>query len=128
MLSFSANIISGAGRGKGLGTPTLNLDLAHVPAELEEGIYACVANGQPAVMHYGPRLVFKDSTTCEVHLLDTTPPPDLAELSVQVLERIRDVRDFPTPDALREEITRDIARTRAILSARAPEHQTPDRQ
>ncbi|MDD5470075.1 MAG: riboflavin kinase [Candidatus Peribacteraceae bacterium] len=115
MISFTAATTTGAGRGKGLGTPTINLNLEHVPAALEEGIYACMANGQPAVMHYGPRPVFRDSTTCEVHFLDTTPPPDLAELSVQVLERIRDVRDFPTPDALKKQIEADILHARAVI-------------
>ncbi|MDD3896584.1 MAG: riboflavin kinase [Candidatus Peribacteraceae bacterium] len=115
MLSFTAATTTGAGRGKGLGTPTINLNLEQIPAALGEGIYACIANDQPAVMHYGPRPVFRDSTTCEVHFLDAEPAKGLASLTVTVVEKIRDVRDFPSPDALKEQIEEDILCTREIL-------------
>lgn len=114
-MEFTASTITGAGRGKGLGTPTINLNLDQVPDELHEGIYACIANDQHAVMHYGPRPVFNDTLSCEIHLLDTIPSVDLEEVSVSVLERIRDVRNFPDAEALKEEITKDIRRAREII-------------
>ncbi len=49
MTSFQARVIRGAGRGKSLGTPTLNLDRRDVPEDLEEGIHACLVklHGKP---------------------------------------------------------------------------------
>ena len=119
--SFEAAVVSGAGRGRRIGTPTLNLDLAAVPRELDDGIYACrarldgEAEPRDAVMHLGERPVFRDSRTCEVHLLDG-PPPETARVAVLDLAYIREVRDFPSPDALLERIAQDIAEARAILS------------
>jgi riboflavin kinase / FMN adenylyltransferase len=117
---FTAGVVSGSGRGKNLGTPTLNLNLADVPSSLQEGIYACFATidgmREQAAMHYGPRPVFKDTTSCEVHLLDRTLTSAPASVTVEIIERLRDVQDFPSPAALMDQIARDIERTRAILN------------
>lgn len=64
--TFTAAVVSGAGRGRRIGTPTLNVDLANVPAGLADGIYACRATldgadeALAAVLHLGPRPVFND--------------------------------------------------------------------
>jgi len=123
MMTFSARTVRGAGRGKrDLQCPTINLDLRDVPTQLSEGIYACIAivnnDGEPkqAVMHYGPRPVFQDSASCEVHLLDATPREKPGTLTIRVVARIRDIEDFPSPQALREKIEEDIARARVLLT------------
>jgi len=123
MTTFSARTVHGAGRGRrDLKCPTINLDLRDVPAQLSEGIYACEAiadNGgkfEQAVMHYGPRPVFRDSVSCEVHLLDSVPRGKPETLAVRVVARIRGIEDFPTPQALREKIEDDIARARVLLT------------
>ena len=120
-LSFQAAVIAGSGRGKKLGSPTMNLDLFAVPPHLKEGIYACRAlidgSWESAAMHYGPRPVFKDSTSCEVHLIDRAivMAPELLE--VQVVAFLRDVRDFASVEELQAQIAQDIEQTRAILGA-----------
>lgn len=120
---FLARLVAGRGRGRTLGTPTLNCDLADVPADLPDGIYACVAvlDGTPAgaAMHLGPRPVFRDTRTCEVHLLDRTVDAPPERMEVRVMERLRDVRDFPSPEDLQRQIADDIRRTRAILAGHA---------
>lgn len=118
-MEFTASTITGAGRGKGLGTPTINLNLDQIPDELNEGIYVCIANDQHAVMHYGPRPVFHDTLSCEVHLLDTIPSTDLEEVSVNVLERIRDVRNFDSPETLKKQIEEDIRKAKDILTPKS---------
>ncbi len=111
----------GAGRGKQIGVPTLNLDLAGVPDGFAEGVYACAAwlDNDPVplrgALHYGPRPVFNDSVTCEVYLLDGAPPSEAALVRVEVIERLRGVEDFPTPEALVEQIRNDVRRTEKIL-------------
>ncbi|MBP9751109.1 MAG: riboflavin kinase [Candidatus Peribacteraceae bacterium] len=120
---FAATVVTGAGRGRRIGTPTLNLDLGSVPTELEDGVYACRArldgdgNPLPAVMHLGPRPVFHDSRSCEVHLLDDVPPETTASVAVSDLAYLRPVQNFPSKDALVEQIGRDVAAARAILGA-----------
>lgn len=125
-MKFTARIITGRGRGKRIGTPTINLALEDVPEDLEEGIYACWVTStkyeirntrfkSKAVMHYGPRPVFKDSASCEIHLLDE--PIDLSDgtLEIEVIERMRDVQNFPSPEELIAQIKADIALSREIL-------------
>lgn len=123
MLTFTAPAISGSSRGKLMGTPTINLDLAHVPAALREGIYVCrvifdeddKADMRDAVMHFGPRPVFKDKPSCEIHVIDERidEPPMLVH--VDVIERLRDVLDFPSPDDLKVQIEEDIRRAKEML-------------
>lgn len=120
-LHFRARVIRGSGRGKGLGVPTINLDLRDVPSALQEGIYAARAtiDGQPgsipAAMHYGPRPVFRDAASCELHLLNLLIDEVPAALDVDAVEYIRDVQDFPSPEAMMKEIENDISRIRAVL-------------
>jgi len=129
MLTFSATAIPGSGRGKALGMPTVNLDLEAVPAELEEGIYACMArindNTLPheAVMHYGKRPVFKDTPSCEIHFLDTDLQSDPQSVSVTVVEKIRDVQDFASAEELKAQMNKDCDAARAILQRRATSNQ-----
>lgn len=118
-LSFDAHIITGSGRGKGLGSPTMNLDTHEVPAELAEGVHAVFAHidgtQYDAVMHYGPRPVFADSLSCEVHLLDTTLTQAPEHLTVDVVGKLRDVFHFASPDDLKMQIALDIANAKKLL-------------
>lgn len=120
-ISFQARVIRGAGRGRALGIPTLNLDLRDVPPELNEGIHACFVmlheKKLQGAMHYGPRPVFKDSVACEIHLLDEMLSETPADVGVQVCGRVREVRDFPSPEAMLEEIQDDITAVRSILAS-----------
>lgn len=119
MISFTATTVSGSKRGKKLGTPTINLDLAQVPPELNEGIYACIAiiNDErlPAVMHYGPRPVFKDTPSCEVHILDRKNMESVERIRIDIVSHLRPVADFPSVEALMAQIQKDIDQARAML-------------
>ena len=123
-LVFRATIIRGAGRGKTLGTPTFNLALEEIPGTLTDGVYAVyarVGGSEPfkAVMHFGPRPTFDGSRSCEVHLLERAAlrlgsgqaysEQRAVTLTVEVRKRLRDVKRFETPEALKEQIAKDIA-------------------
>ncbi len=111
--------VKGSGRGKGLGSPTINVDLSCVPAELGDGVYACFATFQnrkrKAAMHVGPRPVFKEGRSCEVHILDETIPVPPECVDIEVIAYIRPVFHFPSPEALRTQIQADIAQIRTLL-------------
>jgi len=119
MIKFTAKSVPGSGRGASLGCPTINLEISDMPEDLEEGIYACFADTQHAVMHHGPRPVFNDVPSCEIHFLDFEPQSTPEKLDVTIVEKIREIANFESVDALKEKIQEDIERARAILSAHA---------
>lgn len=118
-LSFTAAVVAGAGRGRTIGSPTINLRLADVPKGLRDGIYACrVRLGRkifPAAMHVGPRVVFRDTRSCEVHVIDHAIRRAPVRLTVEVIKRLRSVRDFSTVSALQRQIARDIEKTKNVI-------------
>ncbi|MDO8469279.1 MAG: riboflavin kinase [Candidatus Peribacter sp.] len=122
LLSFTARVVKGAGRGRTIGSPTLNLALHDVPRRLENGIYACRVSwnrqSYSAAMHCGPRLVFRDSATCEVHVIDHAIRRSPLHVQVMIVKRLRSIRNFRTVAALKRQIQRDIEKTRKVLGNR----------
>lgn len=120
-MHFSAAVITGSGRGKDLNCPTLNLQMDAVPEGLLSGVYACRAffDGAsfPATMHFGPRPTVSDTDSCEIHIIDediVSPPPSV---EVTVVRKMRDIEDFGSLDALKEQLQRDTEQARGILLA-----------
>ncbi len=113
MKLFTSTQISGHGRGRELGFPTLNLKVVEgIP---DTGVYAVharfcdqVVNG---VMHVGPRPTFhEDDVSIEVHLLDfegTFPGTD-DSIEIEVLGYLRGVMTFDSSEALKKQIAQDI--------------------
>lgn len=136
MSNFHGNVISGKGRGKGLGVPTLNLEVKeNCPAH---GIYAAwVRFGDHGVhghrvkgaLHVGPRPTFhEEDVSVEVHLLDFEKSSDVGDevkaefpklgdtVGVEVVGWIRDVEMFDSPEALKKRIESDIVMAQKLLS------------
>jgi riboflavin kinase / FMN adenylyltransferase len=117
-------VVRGEGRGRTLGFPTANLDVVNetLPAR---GVYAAWCrllgpeqrNRWPAVINLGhrPTFVAGGETTVETHLLDEDRDLYGGHLRVEFAARLRDERRFPGPEALVEQVRRDIARARALL-------------
>ena len=115
--------VKGKGRGKLLGYPTINLEIKDGPS-LAYGIYASwVGIGTRRFMgalHWGPVPTFRESDpSLEVFLLDAgeddLPAGVLTNVAILPVERLRDVLDFPSKDALTVQIGKDIEETRRIL-------------
>lgn len=120
---------AGAGRGKGLGFPTVNLAL-HPGQDLAHGIYAVrvVIDGQThdAAGYLGASPTFGDGPPkFEAFLLDFAG--DLYGKTVEILfiEHIRDDRTFETPEALAEQMAEDCEKIEKILRE-APGSPVPD--
>jgi riboflavin kinase/FMN adenylyltransferase len=135
LLGRPFSILSTAAPGRGIGSrltvPTINLAAYDglVPAA---GVYVTrmqVAAGAPealypdelcfdAVTNVGTRPTFADASfAIESHLLDFRPV-DLSEttpLRLSFLTRLRDERQWPSPEALREQIGRDVQAARRYL-------------
>ncbi len=117
-------VVRGAGRGKRIGIPTANLKVWDERAYPGPGVYACLAEmgGKrwPAVTNIGLRPTFENTAAApviEAHLLDFDQAIYDQPMTLVFIERLRDERRFPGPEALMEQIRRDIARARPILAA-----------
>jgi len=115
-------LTSGRGRGRTLGFPTANLELAF-PTLLPTGVYAVRAEFErqraPGVMALGPRPTFEDHEhSVEIHLLDTPHEPSLkvgGNFRVEILGWLRENRKFPSPEALIRQIEKDIEKAKKVL-------------
>jgi riboflavin kinase / FMN adenylyltransferase len=129
LLARPFSILSTAGRGRGYGSkytvPTINL--AHYEELVpKDGVYITrtrVGSGHneecfDSVSNIGNRPTFgSDSFAIESHLLNFHPLELAAETEVEVhfLDRLRDEIKFPSVDALREQIGRDVRKAQKYL-------------
>jgi len=118
-------VLHGDGRGRKLGFPTANLVPGDDLACPGHGVYACLADGRPslgampAAVSIGVRPTFKTGRgeLIEAYVLDFDGDLYGSELRLEFLERLRGERRFGTPEALIEQMHRDVERTREIAAA-----------
>ena len=117
-------VVQGARRGRGIGFPTANLDriATLVPAG---GVYAGRARDaaaqrddwRPAAIHIGPNATFGETgVSVEVHLIGFDGDLYDRQLDVDFLQRLRETRRFDSVDALRAQLSQDVARAAEIGS------------
>jgi riboflavin kinase/FMN adenylyltransferase len=117
-------VVKGDGRGRRIGIPTANLELANetVPGG---GVYACWCRvlgddsaPRPAAVNVGRRPTFGGGVmTVEAHVLDYDGDLYGRTLRVEFEERLREERTFPGAEALVAQIRSDIGEARRVLSA-----------
>ena len=118
----------GAGRGRTIGIPTINLAPPD-PRKLlpPDGVYAVwVEVGERetgsrkrygGMMNQGPRPTFGvTARALEIHLFDFAGELYGEPVKVEWVRRLRDVQPFPSREALIEQLERDAAAARQILS------------
>jgi riboflavin kinase/FMN adenylyltransferase len=128
--SVSGHVLHGRKLGRELGTPTLNLRFGHArPAA--QGVFAVRVHGLdddalPGVASLGVRPTVEDDgrQLLEVYCLQW--PEALGRqgaygrcVKVELLHKLHDERKYPTLEALREGIQRDIADAQAWFAAAA---------
>src|SRR6202158_882866 len=129
LLARPFSILSTAGRGRGYGSkytvPTVNL-ARYEELVPKDGVYVTrtrVGGGDKnecfdSVSNIGNRPTFgSDSFAIESHLLNFHPLELSAETEVEIhfLDRLRDEIKFPSVDALREQIGRDVRKAQKYL-------------
>jgi riboflavin kinase/FMN adenylyltransferase len=134
LLGRPFSILSTPAQGRGIGArltvPTINL-AGYDGLTAGGGVYVSrmqVAAGDPnselseecfdAVTNVGTRPTFADASfAIESHLLDFRPVPlnQDTPLRLTFLARLRDERPWPSPEALREQIGRDVQAARHYL-------------
>jgi riboflavin kinase/FMN adenylyltransferase len=117
--NVSGIVVSGKGRGVGLGFPTANIDPEKellAPA----GIYAAFVDVEGkrylAALNIGEKPTFADYTfTFEVHLLDFSGDLRGKRLNTEFVEKMRDIIKFDSPEMLKKQIAADVEKARSIL-------------
>ncbi len=111
-------VLPGDQRGRTLGFPTANLSTPPEKLIPADGVYIVdvpLATGTSrAVMNIGNRPTFDRPRTLEVHLLDYSGDLLGQELTIVFRRRLREVRKFPTTEALLTQIRSDIAAARIL--------------
>lgn len=113
-------VVRGAGRGKGFGFPTANLEAIDVQIPLD-GVYAGFAvlpnaTHIKAAIHIGPNATFGSQVrTVEAHLIDYEGDLYGEHLQVELLERVRPTRKFDSVEELLTQIAADVDQTRNLL-------------
>ena len=120
--TIEGTVMHGAGRGAGLGFPTANLRPAHdlIP---QDGVYIteAVIDGdvRQSATNIGLRPTFADAThVVETHLLDGTLDLYERPIEVRFLARLRPELKFDSPQALVDQVRRDIERAREFFRRR----------
>jgi len=121
-------VVRGAGRGRTIGIPTINLEPPDTRKLLPpDGVYAVfvtigkreTGNGKRygGMMNQGPRPTFgEESRTLEVHLFDFDGELYGEVVDVEWVRRLRAVQAFPSRDALVAQLERDRQAARAALN------------
>lgn len=120
--AVTAPVGRGAGRGRQLGVPTINLEGVS-PRKLlpPDGVYAVRVEWRGGtaggMMNQGGRPTFgEQGRALEVHLLGVDADLYGEWVRVSWVRRLRDVTRFPTPGALRAQLERDRAAAQAALA------------
>jgi riboflavin kinase/FMN adenylyltransferase len=110
-------VAHGDERGRALGFPTANLVPDEALACPGHGVYACLANGDPAAVSIGVRPTFKTGREelIEAYLLDFDGDLYGQTLAIDFLARLRGERRFDSPEVLIEQMRRDVERTRELV-------------
>ena len=118
--SLQGMVVRGAGVGSKQTVPTLNLD---TKAEVlpKAGVYVTRtrelggSRHWPSITNVGYRPTFNGhGLSIETYLLTPLQGETPGEISVEFLHWLRDERKFESPEALKSQILRDVARAQAF--------------
>lgn len=131
LYTVRGRVVEGDRRGHALGFPTANLETENevLPAS---GVYAArvrrvdaeegegVSPARPAVANLGHRPTFGGDLrfVIEAHLIDFEGDLYGERLDLGFVKRLREEQRFEGPEALREQIARDVDAARAVLEGR----------
>jgi riboflavin kinase/FMN adenylyltransferase len=123
--TISGEVVTGHGVGSRQTVPTLNLKTAAEVLPLR-GVYITrtrdldSARVWPSISNLGYRPTFggDEELSIETFLLAPLAGPSPGRIEVEFLRRVRDERKFESPEALRAQILRDVARAQTYFRRR----------
>lgn len=117
--SVEGEVVSGHGVGSKQTVPTLNL---HTNAEILPAIGVYVTRTHagerywPSITNVGFRPTFEGhDLTIETYLVAPLAGETPQRITVEFLHRVREERKFPTPEALKTQIMKDVARAQTYF-------------
>jgi len=118
-MKHTTQTVSGHGRGKFLGYPTLNLVIPEGFSS-DFGIYAGKVWLENKVFlgafHYGPVPTYKQQeASLEVFVLDTDIPKKPKVVSFSLVKKLREIVAFERQEELIAQIAKDVALTKQML-------------
>jgi riboflavin kinase/FMN adenylyltransferase len=119
---IAGEVTSGAGRGRALGFATANV-APDRPLLIPRGVYLgrihLDEGPHPSVVNVGVRPTFGETVLAvEAHLLDFSGDLYGRHVRLDFLERLRDEMKFPSVEALKAQVARDIEAARAAARVR----------
>ena len=120
--SLTGAVVTGTGTGRRVTVPTLNLSPEQelLPAR---GVYVTRTRfpGETrtyrSVTNIGNRPTFNGAAlTVETHILEPLDALAVEQIEVQFWMRLRDEKQFASPEELREQIARDVARAQKFFN------------
>jgi riboflavin kinase/FMN adenylyltransferase len=111
--SFSGVVIEGNKMGRKIGFPTANLLVSTSKIMPPYGIYKVKVkvenNIYYGLLHLGPKPVINDfDTSIEVWIKNFNQDIYYKEITIEVLQFLRKIKNFPNLDKLKEQIKKDI--------------------
>ena len=109
---LTGKVIGGLGRGKSLGFPTANILIDNYKIKPGNGVYyiSSMLDGQNinGMMNVGVNPTFKDKGhSIEIHFFDFKQNLYDKQISVRVIEKIREEKEFDSPDDLTKQLQLD---------------------
>ncbi len=120
--SLHGRVVTGTGRGAGMGIPTANLHIDPEHAIPLDGVYATRAyiegRSYQSMTNIGRNPTFGDSErVVEVYIVDYSGDLYGRELSIDIVERLRGEERFGSVVELKKQIAEDVKKGKAILDA-----------
>jgi riboflavin kinase/FMN adenylyltransferase len=124
--TVSGQVERGAGRGRSLGIPTINLGgFGERKLLPPDGVYAARvewAGGRAGgMLNQGPKPTFGEGhRTVEVHCFGMDADLYGRWVQVEWVERLRDIQRFGSVEQLKQQLDRDRARAAEVLARKDP--------
>ncbi|OGO43129.1 MAG: riboflavin biosynthesis protein RibF [Chloroflexi bacterium RBG_16_58_8] len=120
--TLRGKVITGAGRGGGLGFPTANLDVSSGQALPPDGVYASLVriNGKvyQSMTNIGRNPTFGNGErTIESYLIGFQGDLYGSELQLDIVARMRDEKKFASADELKRQMAEDVKQGKSILES-----------
>jgi len=117
---LKGRVITSDKRGRTLGFPTANLDIAEQQALPGNGIYATItqvgSKRFPSATNIGTRPTFGEGTRMvETYLLGFRGDLYGTEIRVEFVQKVRDEQRFPSAEELKIQMQKDVQEVEAIL-------------
>jgi len=128
---ITGRVVSGSGRGRGLGFPTANI--RPLNEILPRGVYITGADilgrSHPSLNNIGHRPTFEaDSLHVDLHILDFKGRLYRRRVALRFLRRIRGEKRFADPEGLVRQVQKDVRVARAFFKTGRAVLAAPDRK